>query len=209
MGKSAQKTESNSYFTHMGIDSPAEASILANEYAWSIIEIVQLTGSRGITAEEVQSKIEEKEGIKISRSKTYALLRRLYEMQFLHKHYDTYKNAQVYTQSGVVGQIDLDPEFLVDVEDKMEIVITKKLFPAFQEYVEKTIEELDSDEATRHWLPYTGKYSLCERCHINHEAEEFVDALISSASFLFLRSNGFVKFAKNKKFADEKYEIKN
>ena len=65
--------------------------------------------------------------------------------------------------------------------------------------------EFNSDEETKHWLPGYGKKSLCTRCHINHEAQEFVDALISTTSSLFLESKEFVKFQRE---ATQRFDVK-
>ena len=207
MTENALKRETNAYFTHMGVETSTEASILANEHTWTIIEILRGSGAKGLKAEEVQDAIEKEEGVKVSRSKIYALLRRLYEMEILHKHYDSEKNAHVYTHARLAGQIEIDPEFFGTVDDKMSKYIERKLFPVFEEFVEKTIAELDSDEKTKHWLPDHGKHSFCVRCQINHESEEFVDSIISIASALFLESDRFTKLVKKKKFADEKFEL--
>ena len=203
MAKSVLKSETNAYYTHMGVETSSEASILANEHTWTIIQILRRSGAKGLKAEEVQDAIEKEEGVKASRSKIYALLRRLYEMEVLHKHYGSDKKAHVYTLASIAGQIQIDPEFFNDVDHILNKYIESKLFPVFQEFFEKTISGLYSDEKTRHWLPDKGKHSFCLRCHTNHEAEEFVDSIISIASSLFMESDGFEKIMKKNKFAEE------
>ena len=200
------KKETNSYFTHMGVGSSQEASILSNELTWEIIEILRSSGAKGLTPPMVLEKIEYIQGVKVSRSKVYALLKRLYEMEWVHRYYDTEEQANRSVLADIAGQVDINEDFSKVIEENMSRYIEKKLFPVYEEFLEKTTQMLNDNPKIKKWLPDHGKNSYCKKCKINHEATEFVDCLIGITSLLFIGSDNFTEIMKKKKFADEEYQ---
>jgi len=200
------KKETNSYFTHMGVESSQEASILSNELTWNIIEILRSSGAKGLTPPMVLEKIEDIQGVKVSRSKVYSLLKRLYEIQWVHRYYDNEEQANRSVLADIAGQVNINEDFSKVIEDNLSSHIEKKLFPVYEEFLEKTMQMLNDNPKIKKWLPDHGKSSYCKKCKINHEATEFVDCLFSISSLLFIDSDNFVEIMKKKKFADEKYE---
>lgn len=191
----------------MGVESSQEASILSNELTWDIIEILRSSGAKGLTPPMVIEQIEDKQGVTVSRSKVYSLLKRLYEIEWVHRYWDNEKQANRSVLADIAGQVDINEDFSKVVEDNMSSHIEKNIFPIFEEFLEKTMEMLIANPKIKKWLPDHGKSSYCKKCKVNHEAEEFVDCLIGISSSLFINSDNFSKIMIKKKFADEKYEF--
>ena len=176
---------SNAYFESMAVSSPQEASILANEYTWSILQVLRGSGSKGLTPREDHEEVEKAEKVTVSASKIYSILKRLYEIEWVHRHYDREAKAQRNTLAVEWGSVDIDEEYGKMIHNKMEGFIKKEMFPIFLDYFKKTWEELSKDEKNKEWLPSSGKASICKKCSISHEADELCDSLIKQASIEF------------------------
>lgn len=66
----------NAYYSYMAVGSAQEASIFANEYAWTILDVLRKGGAKGLTATDVLKNVEKELGTKVSRSKVYSILKR-------------------------------------------------------------------------------------------------------------------------------------
>ena len=199
----SQKKGTNSYFTHMAVASSSQASILANEHTWSILEVLRGAGAIGMTPREVIDAVEQVESIRISRSKIYSLLKRLYELEWVHRYYDIESKSQRNTIADISGLITMNDDFVDVIEDKMGKYVEKNLFPFFREFFEKTLESLSDDPKTKRWLPDKGSDSFCKKCHSNHEAEEFFDCVLNIASEIYFDSREFPEFMGKNKYQDE------
>lgn len=204
-------TGANSYFTHMGVASAAEAAVLSNEYIWTIIEVLRNAGGEGLTPMKVLEKVREKKGESVSRSKVYALLRRLSEMEWVIKgeYIDEINDrGRKHILNSLAGDILVDEKFEEVVRERMQKYVEKELFPAFLEFSKEVLIKFNDEPKTRKWIPDRRKASYCTDCHGNHEAVEFFDCLISIASTLFQESDAFETMMKKERFASEKYTVK-
>lgn len=204
MEKTASKTETNAYFTHMAVKSSQQAAILSNRFTWTVLEVLRKSGSVGLTTKMILDEVEKEEGVPISRSKIYDILTRLHELEWVHRYWDTKEHAQRNTLNDIAGQIETNDEFSKIIYEKMKTYVEKNLFTCFQEYIEESINKIESDSKAKKWLPDHGKLSFCKKCHVNHEALEFFESLIHEASTIFLDSEYFEKFLQKKKYQDEK-----
>jgi predicted transcriptional regulator len=178
----------NIYYEHIPVGSAQEASVLANEYTWTILDVLRKAGAKGLTAKEVHSRVERKMGTSVSASKIYALLRRMYEEEFIHRYYDPNAEAQRHAIGQIWGGFYPNREYDEAVMAKTSSYMRKNLFPIFLEFVKKTAEELEKDPKARKWIPRSGADEHCKRCHRSHEADEFVSSLLDIAGDEFVET---------------------
>jgi len=197
----------NAYFEHMAVSSAQEASILSNEYTWIILEALRSSGSKGLTPKEVHQVIEREESTTVSASKIYSILKRLYEIEWIHRHYDSEVKAQRNTLAIQWGEVEVVEEFSEVVEEKMKRYIKKEFFPIILDYYKKTINDFATDEENKKWLPSSGTAGLCKKCHSNHEADEFFYSLMQEVIFEFNESDEFIDFQKKYDYIDQDYEL--
>lgn len=196
----------NCYYTHIAAGSAQEASIFSNQYTWTILDVVRKAGPRGLTAKDVHKKVEREMGTSVSASMVYSLLKRLYELEWIHRRYDAESEAQRHTIGVIWGGMFVDSEFDKAVTSKTLQYAEKRLYPALFEYITKSMEVLKEDSATRKWLPAPGDSESCKRCRISHEAEEFFSSLLDTVRSEFLDSDQFREFLEKNNFALPKEE---
>ncbi|MGH9980137.1 MAG: hypothetical protein ACRD6U_01135 [Nitrososphaeraceae archaeon] len=194
----------NIYYTHQSIKNPQEASIFSDQYTWVIMDVLRAAGNDGLSSLKVRLAVEKKLRTPVSSAKIYNLLKRLYEMNWVHRSYD--KNDK--TNHNIVnfewGGILLNPIYDQILVNKEKEYITKRLFPIFKEYIEKTISDLEKDENTKKWLPKQN--TSCKICQISHEAEEFISSLLDIPLLEFMDSNEYKKFMIEHYFREKEEE---
>lgn len=193
----------NAYYTHIPVDSAQEASIFSDEYTWTIFDVLREAGAKGLTEIELSEAIEKEQGVGVSRSKIYALLRRLYEEKLAHRYYDPEAQARRYTLAPIWGGIMLNDNFYSETKEKMIGYIKKRLFPIFEEYLKKVMEDFSDNVTTKKWLPQAGKKNFCKKCRASHEAEEFFDSILDVAILEFVESENFEKLLQVYDFAEQ------
>lgn len=190
----------------MDVSSAQEASILSNEYTWTILQILHASGTQGLTALELHKAVEKVEGTTISKSKIYDLLKRLYEIQWLHKIYDQKVKSHRYTLVISWGDVGLEDKFYGEISEKLKKNIQTELLPIFDKYLKNSVEIISNDKNLKKWLPGKGETWYCKKCDANHEAEEFVTGLLELAIEEYLNSDYNTKFMIENKYANEEYE---
>lgn len=194
----------NIYYTHQSVKSYNDASLFSDEYTWTILDILRSVGPIGIKAADVAERVERKKyGSRrkygsVSRSKIYGILRRLWQMNWVHRYYNKESGAQHHAIAIDWGGFLVDPKYdrvIVKMEGDF---IKNRLFPIFKEFIEKTINDLEADSTTKKWLP---QKSYCEICSKSHEADEFFSSIIDIASAEFMESEECSEFRMDKGFA--------
>ena len=173
----------NIYFRSQVVFSAREAKIFSKENTWTILHILQQAGSKGLTEKELHKKLEHELHISISPSKTYDLLSRLCDVEWLHKYYDNDKKVEAnrYCIGIQRDEIDIDEDFdeiIVKLQGKY---IQEILFPKFETLLEQSLDGLNNDNDNKVWLPKDGEKEYCKRCRISHEAEEFFSSILEIA----------------------------
>ena len=199
----------NIYFRSQVVFSAREAKIFSKENTWTILHILQQAGSKGLTEKELHKKLEHELHISISPSKTYDLLSRLCDVEWLHKYYDNDKKVEAnrYCIGIQRDEIDIDEDFdeiIVKLQGKY---IQEILFPKFETLLEQSLDGLNNDNDNKVWLPKDGEKEYCKRCRISHEAEEFFSSILEIAISEYLESEQFKKFVIKNKFAEEGYKV--
>src|SRR5690242_16188464 len=125
----------NRYFSGISTTKHQEAAIFSDPYTWKILDILREVGGKGLTAKEIQDKLESKMGVPISASKVYGLLRRLYMEDWVHRYYDKDVEAQRIASAFHWGTMTTHDRRLVIEEFEKEVLnkeknyIKQKLFP--------------------------------------------------------------------------------
>ena len=200
----------NRYFSSVSMTKHQEAAIFSDPYTWKVLDILREAGGKGLTAKEVQEKLESKMGVSVSASKLYGLLRRLYMEDWVHRYYDKDVEAQRMSSAFHWGTITTQDRRLVyeEFEDKVlekeASYIKQKLFPMFSEYLEKVVNDFTEDPAMQKFMPQRGKANFCIDCHTSHEAIEFFNCLLYIATDQFIDESSqiFDEFLKKNTFEE-------
>jgi hypothetical protein len=197
----------NKYYTHYSIKDPQEASIFSNSYAWAIFDILRIAGVKGLTASKIHKQLERKMRTDISQSKTYGLLKRLYEEKWIHRFYDRKAEKQRNVLALESGEVYIDPTFDDLVANKEKKYISHHFFPVFSDFLRHIIEDFNSDSNARKWLPE--KKEFCKGCGKNHEAQEFFNCILDIATAEFQESEEYTEFLKSNYYMENEDEIEN
>src|SRR6188472_4438174 len=126
----------NKYYTTHSVTSPQQASIFSDVYTWSIFDILRKAGAAGLTAQAIHEEIERKIRTSVSQSKVYALLKRLYQEEWVHRYYDKDSQAQrIAINTTLGGFVEFDKDYEHIILDKEGGYIKKQLFPMFLTFI--------------------------------------------------------------------------
>jgi predicted transcriptional regulator len=181
----------NIYYIHQSVKNPQEASIFSDVYTWTILDVLRSAGNNGLSAEKVHHQVEKKLRTSVSKSKIYGLLRRLYQMDWVHRIYDKRDQAYHSTVHIDYGGILLDKDYDDILVKKEREYILQRLFPIFLDYINKTIKDLANDPNAKRWLPQPN--NSCKMCQVSHEAEEFISSVLDLATVEFMDSEEYKK----------------
>jgi hypothetical protein len=174
----------NRYYKHQTVKSAQDASVFSDEYTWAILDLLRAVGPSGISADNVHKQIEEKMG-RVSKSKVYGILKRLYQNDWIHRSYNEVDEARRNSIKMNWAGIWLDEDYDRIMVDKEESFISNNIFPVFGEYIRRAIADLRRDPKAKKWLP---EKDYCKPCRKSHEAEEFISSLLDIATAEFISS---------------------
>lgn len=190
----------NAYIKHMPISSPQEASIFSNEITWQILEFLRSAGNKGMTEKKIKEEFKKKRKSMPSTSQIYSVLKRLYEIEWIHRDWDNDAGARRHVISYHWGGIELEEEFQEIITKKMNSYFKEKMFPVLLECCKETLQELSGDKKNKHWLPSVS--SICVNCNESHEAKEFFDAILESMLIQFENSSEFENLLKENDYSE-------
>ena len=182
----------NKYYAHQSVKNSQEASIFSDEYTWIILDDLRVAGSRGMSAEEVHKRVQRKMHTSVSKSKVYGILKRLYQMNWVHRYYNQEKGVQYSVIAIDWGGILVDDKYDHLLVDKQKNYMSKKLFPIFLDFIKNATDSLDEDSDSRKWLPARNNY--CKVCSKSHEADEFFNSILDIATAEFMDSKEYLEF---------------
>ena len=189
----------NKYYKHQTVKSSQDASLFSDEYTWAILDILRGAGPRGISAQKVHQQIENKMG-KVPKSKVYGILKRMYQMDWIHRAYDEEEQARRNSIKMDWAGIWVEDEYDRIVVNKEKRFMTQRLFPVFLEYIRKIMDDMSQDKRAQKWLP---ERDYCKTCRTSHEAQEFFSSLLDIATAEFLDSEEYLNFQKDLGFAEQ------
>jgi DNA-binding MarR family transcriptional regulator len=162
-----------------------------------------------MSPQNVRKEINRKMRTSVSKSHVYGLLRRLWEMNWVHRYYDQSDQARHNIVAIDWGGILVQQKYDNIVVEKERDYMSRRLFPIFSEFIKRTIQDLheDPDKDTNKWLPQPNDY--CRFCRKSHEAEEFFNSLLDIATAEFMESKECLELLKENKFVEkEEHESK-
>lgn len=190
----------------MEVTSAQEASILSNEYTWTVLQILHEIGGLGLTSLEIHEKVEKVDGGRVAKSKVYGLIKRLYELEMVHKMYDQTVKSHRYSLAIHWGEVAFDDEFFNAIFGKLNKEIGNQMFDVLEGYLKRTMESISKNKDLKKWLPGKSETWVCRKCHVNHEAEEFTYCLLNILLTEYINSEKYAKFMKDNGFANQDYK---
>jgi Fe2+ or Zn2+ uptake regulation protein len=181
----------NMYYIHQSVKNPQEASIFSDRYTWTILDLLRAAGSNGLSPTQVHQAVEKKLPPSISSAKIYNILKRLYEMNWVHRIYNKDDKTHHSIANLEWGAVFLDKTYDEIIVKNEKEYITQRIIPIFKEYLKRTIENLEKNKNTKKWLP---EQNTCKICQISHEAEEFVNSILDVAVAEFMVSDEYKQF---------------
>ncbi len=175
------KENSKTYLTHIPVRSYLEADILSKESTWNILDYVRIAGAGGASADEIAKKL------RLPASAVYSTLKELRRLEFVSILPRDLRRAKerkkrYLCERTTWGKYRIDVPFMnvlayegitKDLTDKLKAPLLKELSDLF--------EEFKSRSKLRSYLPEAGEERICPICRRNHEATEFVYAVILAA----------------------------
>jgi hypothetical protein len=137
---------------------------------------------------------------KVSKSKIYGILKRIYQMGWVHRDYEEDEQARRNSIKMDWAGIWVEEEYDHLVVNKEKRFMTERLFPVFLEYIRKAMDDMREDKTAKKWLP---EKDYCKTCRTSHEAHEFFTSLLDIATSEFLDSKEFLKFQKELGFSEQ------
>ncbi len=190
----------NKYYRHHTVKSAQDASVFSDEYTWTILDILRTAGPSGMSAQNVHKQMEAEMG-RVSKSKVYGILKRMYQNEWIHRTYNEVDEARRNSIKMDWAGIMLEDEYDRVVVEKEKRFINERLFPVFLEYIKKTIEDISKDKTSKKWIP---EKDYCKPCRKSHEASEFFSSLLDIATAEFMTSEAYLSLLKHLGFAELK-----
>ncbi|MGI0023023.1 MAG: hypothetical protein ACRD9Q_09205 [Nitrososphaeraceae archaeon] len=190
----------NRYYRHHTVKSAQDASVFSDEYTWAILDTLRTAGPSGMSAQNVHKQMEAEMG-RVSKSKVYGILKRMYQNEWIHRTYNEVDEARRNSIKMDWAGIMLEDEYDRVVVEKEKRFINERLFPVFLEYIKKTIEDISKDKTSKKWIP---EKDYCKPCRKSHEASEFFSSLLDIATAEFMTSEAYLSLLKHLGFAELK-----
>ena len=191
------------YLTHIPVRSYLEADILSKESTWAILSYVKMAGARGAAADEISRTL------KLPPSLVYATLKELRRLEFVsilprEKKRSWERKRRYLCERTTWGKYRVD-SFFMNILTYEGVVkrLTKELQAPLLKIFSDLFEEFRTKSRLRPYLPTATVDEICPICGRNHQATEFVYAVLLAALDPFitespeftslLRSNGYCR----------------
>jgi hypothetical protein len=169
------------YLTHIPVRSYLEADILSKESTWNILGYVRNAGAGGATANEISQDLE------LPPSLVYSTLKELHRLEFISilprgRKKTKDRKKRYLCERTTWGKYRIDPAFADAIEfEGIVRRLTDKVKSPILDVFTQIFDEFNSKRRLRPFLPAVGESMLCPVCGRNHEATEFVYAIILAA----------------------------
>jgi hypothetical protein len=172
---------SEAYLTHIPVRSYLEADILSKESTWNILGFVRKAGAGGAAADEIAM------GLGLPKSVVYSTLKELRRLEFIsilprEKKRTRERKKRYLCERTTWGKYRIDSAFMGVIEyEGVTKRLTERLRAPILEAFSELFDEFGSRSRLRPYLPSAREARICPICRRNHEATEFVYALILAA----------------------------
>lgn len=196
-------SKTRSYLTHIPVRSHLEADILSRESTWNILSCVKNAGAAGVSAEEVVKELN------LPSTTVYTTLKELTRQEFVlvlpkeRKKDPKERRKRYLCEKPTWGKYRIDPVFMNAISyESINRVLAEKLKEPILEVFSSLFEEFKTKGKLKSLLPVSEESRICPMCKRNHEATEFVFAIILAALDSFLtESPEFTKLLIEKGYA--------
>jgi hypothetical protein len=193
--------KSKSYLTHIPVRSHLEADILSKESTWNILGRVRAAGASGIAAQDIVKELDLPATIVYS---TLKELRRLEFISILPKDRNNRERKRRYVcERATWGKYRVDSAFMHAISyEGVTRVLGEKLKGSMLEVFSNLFDEFATKSKLRPFAPVSDESRICPICNRNHEASEFVFAILLATLDTFItESNEFRELLVEKGFA--------
>ncbi len=179
--------KTRSYLTHIPVRSHLEADILSRESTWNILSCVKNAGAAGASTDEIVKELN------LPSTTVYTTLKELTRQEFLlvlpkeRKKNPKERKKRYLCEKPTWGKYRIDPAFMnaISYENVIKI-LAEKLNQPILEVFSNLFEEFKTKSKLKSLLPVSEESRICPICKRNHEATEFVFAIILAALDSFL-----------------------
>ena len=154
---------------------------MSKESTWNILGYVRITGSAGASADEIAKKL------RLPVSVVYSTLKELRRLEFISILPRDLRRAKerkkrYLCERTTWGKYRIDGPFMnVIAYEGITKRLTEKLRAPILDVFSDLFEEFRSRSKLRPYLPEAAEDGICPICSRNHEATEFVYAVILAA----------------------------
>lgn len=188
--KETLQRKCNRYLTSIPIEERPEASLLASEVCWDIIDVLRDSGFRGMSAEEIRDRLKIK---RYPKSTIYAALSQLERSKWITGSRPIFPwgrpPREIEARSGrdkakggrprklyrihILWEFDMDDDFAESLDPLVE-KHTRQLKENWFRAIRSIVEEYETKENLQKFYP---RDIVCPDCGISHEAIEFLRAI--------------------------------
>jgi len=197
----------NYYFESIPITSERQAIVLASPSSWEIINELRHEGVKGLTVEELSDKLD------IPKSTIYHVLKELRAAGFVETRRSlkkigrpskemeeeekrTGKQKKIYVENIPWGMWSFDHDFDRFATEYLDGIIDESnIFEHYIQLIDEIVENMKEDSYLKQFLPSD---QICYICKKNHQAEEFVRALVSLISDRIMENHEFMMHVNEK-----------
>ena len=193
--------KSKSYLTHFPVRSYHEADILSKESSWNILGYVRSAGASGVSADQIVNELNLPATIVYT---TLKELRRLEFVSILPRAMRSKERKKRYIcERPTWGKYRVDPDFMSAIAyEGVTKSFGEKLRKPLLETFSNLFEEFREKTKLKPFVPVPEESMICPICGRNHEATEFVFAILLATIDTFINdSHEFRKLLVDKGYA--------
>ncbi len=193
--------KSKTYLTHFPVRSYHEADILSKESSWNILGYVRSAGASGVAADEIMK------GLNLPPTIVYTTLKELRRLEFVSvlpriKNSKERKKRYV-CERPTWGKYRIDAPFMSAIAyEGLTRSLGERLRKPLLETFSNLFEEFREKNKLKPFVPVPEESMICPICGRNHEATEFVFAILLATIDTFINdSDEFRKLLVGKGYA--------
>lgn len=193
--------KSKSYLTHVPVRSHHEADILSKERSWNILGYVRSAGASGVAADEIVRELN------LPATLVYTTLKELRRLEFVsvipRRKNNKERKKRYVCERPTWGKYRVDSAFMNAIAyEGVTRSLGEKLRKPILETFSNLFEEFREKSKLKPFAPVAEENRICPICGRNHEATEFVFAILLATIDTFINeSEEFRELLLQKRFA--------
>lgn len=179
--------KSKSYLTHVPVRSHHEADILSRENSWNILECIRGAGAHGIAADEIVRDLD------LPPTLVYTTIKELRRLEFIsivpRNKGNKERKKRYLCERPTWGKYRIDPAFMNAIAyEGVTKSLGEKLNPMIENF-SNLFEEFRARNKLKPFAPIPEQSRICPVCNRNHEATEFIFAIMLATVDTFLNES--------------------